>query len=333
MTPQFNRRDFLKTIGLGTAALALPGCMGASRRLVDRASGGRPNILLIMTDDQGWGDITSHGNDVIKTPVMDRIAAEGARFERFYVSPVCAPTRAALLTGRYCLRTGTHGVTRGQENMRSDEVTNAEVFKQAGYATGCFGKWHNGAHYPHHPNGQGFDEFFGFCAGHWNNYFDTTLDRNGQPVETKGYISDVLTNASMAFIEQNRKRPFFCYLPYNAPHTPWQVPDRYFDKYKAKGLDDETACSYAMTECLDDNIGRLLGQLDELNLAGDTIVLFLTDNGPNTDRYNGGMKGRKGSVNEGGVRVPLFIRWPGHIRPGTYVKPIAAHIDLLPTLV
>ncbi len=333
MSPHFNRRDFLKTIGLGTAALAVTGCVGSSRRQAAEASKGRPNVLLIMTDDQGWGDITSHGNDVIETPVMDRIAAKGARFERFFVSPVCAPTRASLLTGRYYLRTGVNGVTRGRETMRSEEVTLAEILQQAGYATGCFGKWHNGAHYPYHPNGQGFDEFLGFCAGHWNNYFDTTLDRNGKMVKIKGYISDVLTDAAMAFIERNRERPFFCYLPYNAPHSPWQLPDGYFDRGKARGLDDITASAYGMCENLDDNIGRLLNQLDELNLAGDTIVLFLTDNGPNSDRYNGGMKGRKGSCYEGGIRVPLFIRWPGHIAPGTKVSQIAAHIDLLPTLV
>jgi len=295
--------------------------------------GRRPNVLLILTDDQGWGDIHSHGNGKLDTPVLDKLAASGARFDRFYVSPLCAPTRASLLTGRYHLRTGTHGVTRGRETMRSEEVTIAEVLKEAGYATGCFGKWHNGAHYPYHPNGQGFDEFLGFCAGHWNNYFDTTLERNGKLVKTKGYISDVLTDAAIAFIERHRDRPFFCYLPYNAPHSPWQAPDKYFDKYKARGFDDTTACAYAMVENLNDNIGRLLKKLDDLGLADDTVVLFLTDNGPNSDRYNGGMKGRKGSAHEGGVRVPLFIRWPGPIKPGTEVRQIAAHIDLLPTIV
>jgi arylsulfatase A len=299
---------------------------------VTAADAQRPNVVLIMTDDQGWGDIRSHGNDKIDTPVMDKLAADGVRFERFFVSPVCAPTRASLLTGRYHLRTGTHGVTRGDENMRSEEVTVAEALKQAGYATGCFGKWHNGAHFPYHPNGQGFDEFLGFCAGHWNNYFDTTLERNGRPTKTKGYISDVLTDAAIRFIEKNRNRPFFCYVPYNAPHSPFQVPDRYFDKYKARGLDDRTACVYGMCENLDDNIGRILTRLGQLKLSGNTIVLFLTDNGPNTDRFNGDMKGRKGSTHEGGIRVPLFIRWPGHIEPGTYITQIAAHIDMFATI-
>ncbi len=330
-----SRREFLK--GMGSLTLAagvsavLPGCGGA--RTASAAGKKLPNVVLIMTDDQGWGDIRSHDNDKINTPVMDSIAADGARFERFFVSPVCAPTRASLLTGRYHLRTGVHGVTRGRENMRSEEVTIAEALKGAGYATGCFGKWHNGRHYPYHPNGQGFDEFVGFCAGHWNNYFDTTLERNGRNYKSRGYISDVLTDEAIGFIEKNRSGPFFCYVPYNAPHSPFQVPDKYFDKYKARGLDDKLACIYGMCENLDDNIGRILKRLDDLKLADDTIVLFLTDNGPNSDRFNGNMKGRKGSINEGGVRVPLFVRWPGRIKPGTNITQIAAHIDLFATIV
>ncbi len=291
-----------------------------------------PNVILIMTDDQGWGDIHSHGNDQLDTPVLDQLAADGARFDRFYVSSVCAPTRASLLTGRYHLRTGTTWVTHGWEVMRSEEVTIAEALKGAGYATGCFGKWHNGAHYPYHPNGQGFDEFFGFCGGHWNNYFDTTLEHNGEPATTRGYITDVLTDAAIGFVERHRDRPFFCYVPYNAPHSPFQVPDRYFGKYRARGLDAATACVYGMVENIDDNVGRLLTKLDELDLAEQTVVIFTTDNGANTDRYNGGMRGRKGSVHEGGVRVPLFVRWPGYAAPGRHIPYIAAHIDLFPTI-
>lgn len=292
-----------------------------------------PNVLLVMTDDQGWGDVRSHSNDLLDTPVHDRLAAQGARFDRFYVSPVCAPTRASLLSGRYHLRCGVHGVTRAQETMRAEEVTIAEVLKQSGYATGCFGKWHNGAHFPNHPNGQGFDHFVGFCGGHWTLYFDTRLEHNGRPIKTEGYIADVLTDAALRFIRKNREQPFFCYVPYNTPHTPFQVPDRYFDKHKARGLDDSLACIYGMVENIDHNLGRLLALLDELKLAENTIVVFTTDNGPNTARYNGDMRGRKGSVHEGGVRVPCFIRWPGHVRPGQTVTQIASHIDLLPTIV
>jgi arylsulfatase A len=204
--------------------------------------------------------------------------------------------------------------------MASEETTLAEMFQQAGYTTGCFGKWHNGAHYPYHPNGQGFDEFLGFCAGHWNNYFDTHLEHNGKRIETEGYITDVLTDAALEFMQSNQDQPFFCYVPYNAPHSPWQVPDSYYFKYKSKGLDDKTATAYAMCENIDDNVGRLLKFLEKANLDEDTIVLFLTDNGPNSDRYNGNMKGRKGSAHEGGVRVPLFMRWTGKILPGTVIK-------------
>lgn len=297
------------------------------------AAASQPNVVLIMTDDQGWGDIASHGNEWISTPNMDRIASEGARFERFYVSPVCAPTRASLLTGRYNLRTGVHGVTGGAENMQANEVTIAEILRAAGYATGCFGKWHNGRHYPMHPNGQGFDEFVGFCAGHWNNYFDARLEHNGEWFESDGYITDVITDRALTFIDEHQSKPFFVYLPYNAPHTPWQVPDSYWEKYDDPELDPAARCAYAMCESIDDNIGRVLKKLDDLALSENTIVLFLTDNGPNSKRYNGGMRGRKGSVHEGGVRVPLFVRWPGHIEAGTVIEPIAMHIDLLPTLV
>jgi arylsulfatase A-like enzyme len=320
------RREFLQTVSAALAASALP------KTSFSNGKSSHPNVVLIMTDDQGWGDIHSHGNEKLDTPVLDKLAADGVRFERFYVSPVCAPTRASLLTGRYHLRTGVSWVTRGLETMRSEEVTIAEGLKQAGYATGCFGKWHNGAHYPYHPIGQGFDEFFGFCAGHWNNYFDTHLEDNGKPVKTRGYITDVLTDAATAFIEKHRERPFFCYIPYNAPHGPFQVPDRYFDKYKKRGLDDRTACIYGMVENIDDNVARILKKLDDLGLTERSIVIFLTDNGANGQRYNDGMRGTKGSVHEGGVRVPLFIRWPGHLEPGTTVRQIAAHIDLLPTI-
>jgi arylsulfatase A len=318
----------MKTMGLSAASLAVP-----HRLSTDETSEKKPNVIVIVTDDQGWGDIHSHGNDLIDTPMMDRLAAAGARLDRFYVSPVCAPTRASLLTGRYHPRTGVSGVARGFETMRSDEVTIADILRRAGYATGCFGKWHNGAHYPYHPNGRGFEEFLGFCCGHWNNYFDTMLEHNGEPVRTKGYINDVLTDAALAFIEKNRGRPFFCYIPYNTPHTPFQVPDRYFDKYKARGLDDALASAYGMCENLDDNLGRLLAKLDTLDLAEDTIIIMFGDNGPNTDRYNGAMRGRKGSVYEGGVRNFLFFRYPKRVEPNTVVQPITADIDLLPTLV
>lgn len=290
-----------------------------------------PNVLLILTDDQGYGDLKIHRNQLIETPNMDNLAKESAQFERFYVSPLCAPTRASLLTGRYHLRTGTVSVSKGLEIMRENETTLAEIFKENGYKTGVFGKWHNGKHYPNHPNGQGFNEFFGFCGGHWTNYFDTMLEHNGKEVSTKGYITDILTGKALDFIENNKKQPFFCYVPYNAPHSPHQVPDKYFDKYKAKGLDDELASIYGMCDNMDENIGKLLKKLDDSGLSENTIVIFMTDNGPNGVRYNANMKGIKGSVDEGGVRVPCFVRWKGKIIPHT-IKTLGSHIDILPTL-
>lgn len=291
-----------------------------------------PNVVLILTDDQGWGDFGIHGNDMISTPAIDQMARTGAHFERFYVSPLCAPTRASLLTGRYALRTGTWWVSKGLENMRGEEVTIAEVFKDNGYATGCFGKWHNGAHYPEHPNRQGFDEFVGFCAGHWNNYFSTTLERNGSPYPTEGFITDVLTDEAIRFIEDNRDRNFFTYIPYNAPHGPFQVPDRYFNKYKSMGISDKDAAVYGMCENVDDNVAKIIARLETLGLMEKTIIIFMTDNGPNGQRYNGGMRGVKGSIHEGGVRVPSIFSWKGKIDARS-IPQIVGHIDVLPTLV
>ncbi len=299
------------------------------------SSESRPNVLLIMTDDQGYGDLQFHGNKKIDTPVLDRLAKESTRFERFMVCPLCSMTRATLLSGRYNLRTGCASVTRGLETVRAEEVLIPEVLKTAGYSTGCFGKWHIGEHYPSHPNGQGFDEFFGMPQGHWDDYFDSMLEHNGEMVPTKGYITDVLTDAAMTFINKHRDRPFFCYVPYNAPHTPMQIADRYFDKYKGRGLADKTAAIYGMVQNIDENVGRLLNQLDELEIAEKTVVIFLSDNGaegPEGSRYNAGMRGMKGSVHEGGVRVPMFVRWPGKIEANRSQTRLTAHIDLLPTI-
>ncbi|MGR3811845.1 arylsulfatase [Jiulongibacter sp. NS-SX5] len=292
----------------------------------------QPNVLFILTDDQGWGDMSSHGNVQLETPTLDKLASQGAEFENFYVSPLCAPTRASLLTGRYHLRTGATSVSNGLEILDSDESTIAELFKSNGYQTGIFGKWHNGSHYPNRPTDQGFDEFIGFCAGHWSNYFDTHLDSGTVNIETEGYITDVLTEKAIDFIERNKSNPFLCYVPYNAPHSPYQVPDPYFEKYKNKGLDDELATVYGMVENIDDNIARLLQKLDDTGLSDNTIVIFMTDNGPNGYRYNGHMKGIKGHVDEGGVRVPALIKWSEKIAQGKKIKDLAAHIDLYPTL-
>ena len=300
----------------------------------DATAASRPHVLLILTDDQGYGDLSIHGNPYLKTPVIDQLARDGVRFERFYVNSFCAPTRAALLTGRYPLRCGVWGVTHNKESMRLSEVTIAEALKTAGYRTGCFGKWHNGEQYPYTPNGQGFDEFFGFCNGHTNLYFDAELERNARPTQTTGYITDVLTDAAMKFIGRNEDQPFFCYVSYNAPHSPYQVPDKYYDKFREQGFDEKTSSFYGMCENIDENVGRLLKMLEANNLADDTIVLFLTDNGgtAGVKHYNAGMRGGKTSVHEGGCRVPLFVRWPQHLPSSSIVKRLASHIDIYPTL-
>jgi arylsulfatase A-like enzyme len=307
------------------------------------AMAAKPNVLVILADDQGWGDLSVHGNTNLSTPNIDSLARNGALFERFYVSPVCSPTRAEFLTGRYHVRGGVFGVSTGGERLDLDEKTIGDTFKRAGYAVGAFGKWHNGTQYPYHPNARGFDEFYGFCSGHWGDYFNPPLEHNGRLVRGEGFISDDLTNHALAFIESNRDHPFFCYLPFNTPHSPMQVPDRFYDKFKNANLKmryegpehedlDHTRAALAMCENIDWNVGRLLKRLDELKLADNTIVLYFCDNGPNGWRWNGGMRGRKGSTDEGGVRAPLLLRWPGHVRPGTRVTPIAGAIDLLPTL-
>ncbi len=303
----------------------------------------RPNVLLIVSDDQGWGDLSVHGNTNLKTPHIDSLARDGALFERFYACPVCAPMRAEMLTGRYHARGGVRGVSTGAERLNTDELTIAQVFKRAGYQTGIFGKWHNGSQPPYHPNFRGFDEFYGFTSGHWGQYFTPELDHNGKMVRGKGYIIDDLTNHAIEFIGENRQKPFFCYLPLNSPHSPMQVPDRFYNRIKPNSLKlraagpapedlSFTRAALAMCENIDWNVGRLLSKLSEWKLADNTIVVYLSDNGPNSWRWNGGMKGRKGSTDEGGVRVPCLMRWPRQITPGSKVTRIAAAIDLLPTL-
>ncbi len=306
------------------------------------AAGRRPNIVVILADDQGWGDLSVHGNTNLSTPNIDSLAREGALAERFYVCPVCAPTRAEFLTGRYHARGGVRGVSTGAERLNLDETTIAQTFKAAGYATAAFGKWHNGSQFPYHPNARGFDEYYGFTSGHWGQYFDTEMDHNGRMTRGQGFIIDDLANHAQEWITRQKDRPFFCYLPFNTPHAPMQVPDRFYERFANKdiklrardqGQEDiqMTRAALAMCENIDWNVGRVLARLDELKLRDNTIVLYFSDNGPNSWRWNEGMKGRKGSTDEGGVRAPFLMRWPGHIRPGTRISQIAGAIDLLPT--
>jgi len=303
----------------------------------------RPNVLMILTDDQGWGDLSIHGNSNLATPNIDQMAKDGALFENFYVCRVCAPTRAEMLTGRFHVRTGVRGVSTGKERLNTDEKTIAQYFQDAGYATGCFGKWHNGMQHPYHPNARGFDEYYGFCSGHWGDYFSPELDHNNQLVRGQGYVTDDFTNHAMQFIEQHQDQPFFCYVPFCTPHSPMQVPDEFYKKFRdmdpAMKFNEPnredigmTRAALAMCENIDYNVGRLLSKLEELKLDQNTIVIYFADNGPNSFRWNGGMKGRKGHLTEGGLRVPCIVRLPGTIQPGTKINQIAGAIDFLPTL-
>jgi arylsulfatase A-like enzyme len=303
----------------------------------------QPNVVVILSDDQGWGDLSLNGNTNLNTPNIDKLAAEGARFDRFYVCPVCSPTRAEFLTGRYHTRSHVYGTSAGGERMDLGEVTIADAFKAAGYATAAFGKWHNGMQYPYHPNGRGFDEYYGFCSGHWGNYFSPQLEHNGKLVQGDGFVTDDFTNKAMQFIEKHKNQPFFVYLPLNTPHSPMQVPDRWWNKFKGMDLKmrhrnrkkekpSHTRAALAMCENIDWNVGRIRKKLDDLELTENTIVIYFCDNGPNGFRWNGGMKGRKGSTDEGGVRSPMLMRWPAQIKPGTIIHKNGAAIDLLPTL-
>tara|TARA_B100001029_G_C15061261_1_gene458680 strand:+ start:1059 stop:2831 length:1773 start_codon:yes stop_codon:yes gene_type:complete len=305
-----------------------------------------PNVIIILTDDQGWGDLSIKGNLDISTPNIDKLASTGVQFDRFFVSPVCSPTRAELLTGRYHVRGGVYSTSTGGERLDFDEETIAEVFKTAGYRTAAYGKWHNGMQAPYHPNSRGFDDYYGFCSGHWGNYHNPLLEHNGNLVKGDGFIIDDFTNHSINFIKENKYNPFFLYLPFNTPHSPMQVPERFWKKFKNKNLSqigsngpfktqheiDHTRAALAMCENIDWNVGRILEEVEKNGLSEKTIVIYLSDNGPNGKRWNAQMKGIKGTTDEGGVRSPLIINWKGKIPKGKIIKKITGVIDLFPTL-
>ncbi len=305
-----------------------------------------PNLLVIMTDDQGYWDLGSTGNPHIDTPRLDAFAKSGVRFSRYYVAPVCSPTRAGMMTGRYAFRTGLYNTRFGGDSLALGEVTVAQLLKQAGYRTGLFGKWHLGRYHGYQPNQRGFDEFLGHYQGHIERYeYASQLVHNGQPVESRGYLTDLFTDASIDFIDDARRRssdtPFFCYLAFNAPHSPYQMDtshahqpegDAMIQKYLQRGLPLQQARIYAMVERIDTNVGRLLDHLEKTGLARDTVIFFMSDNGGVSRHWTGTLRGFKAQVYEGGVRSPLFVRWPDHFPAGGVVDGQASHVDLLPTL-
>jgi arylsulfatase A-like enzyme len=322
--------------------------------IVAPALAARPNVLIVIADDQGYGDLGCHGNPILKTPNIDAFAKKSTQLTNFYVSPVCSPTRSSLLTGRYNYRTGVVDTFVGRSMMHPDEVTLAEILRDAGYRTGLFGKWHLGDNYPMRPQDQGFQEVLMHRGGGiaqpsdppgGSSYTDPTLFHNGKQQQFKGYCTDVFTDVAIEFIGAKLEQPFFAYVAFNCPHAPYQVQDKDWQPYKgidlgpnafpkvgspwaAKKLnEEEIGRAYGMIANLDMNFGRLLAKVPD-----DTLVIFLTDNGPGGVRWNAGLRNRKGTVYEGGIRVPFYARWKGQIPVGRKQDTPAAHIDITPTI-
>jgi arylsulfatase len=329
-----NRRDFLGTM----AATALP-LSGAAKQ---------PNIVFVLTDDQGYGDIACLGNPVVKTPNLDRLHSESIRFTDFQASPTCAPTRSALMTGRHEFKSGVTHTIYERERLSLKATTIAQVLKSAGYSTGIFGKWHLGDAAPYQPGRRGFDEvFIHGCGGigqHYpgtcgdapgNTYFNPAILHNGTFEKTDGFCTDVFFDRGLSWIDRKRheKNPFFAYIATNAPHEPLSCPAKYKEMYRDAGLDDKTATYFGMVTNIDDNVGQLLGRLKQWNLERDTVVIFMTDNGGTggVKVFNAGMRGMKNTPYQGGTRVPFFVRWPGVFKPRDE-RSLAAHIDFFPTL-
>lgn len=311
----------------------------------------QPNIVIVITDDQGYGDLGCTGNPILKTPNIDDFYQDSVRLTNFHVGPTCAPTRSTILTGHYANSTGVWHTIGGRSLLRADEVTLADALQEGGYRTGIFGKWHLGDNYPYRPQDRGFDEVIVHGGGgisqtpdYWgNDYFDDTYLVNGVPQKFDGYCTDVWFREGMKFIERHQSQSFFCYIAPNAPHSPFNVEPRYSQPYKSQ-LTEERANFYGMIANIDENFGLLRQKLHELNLEDNTILIFMTDNGTAagvnvddqhfvTDGYNAGMRGQKGSQYDGGHRVPFFIYWKdGDIYGGHDIEQLTASVDMMPTL-
>jgi arylsulfatase/arylsulfatase A len=346
--------------GPAAAALAIVTAAACTPRPEPAA---RPNVILIVTDDQGYGDLGATGNPVIRTPHIDAMAARSAEMTRFYVSPVCAPTRASLMTGRYNYRTRAIDTFVGRAMMEPEELTLAEILRDAGYRTGIFGKWHLGDTYPMRPIDQGFEEALVHRGGGIGQpsdpprgegkYTNAILFHNGEAEPTEGYCTDVYFDRALDWIETQHRagETVFAYIATNAPHGPFHdVPEGLLAEYRQTDLSNERfpqgrghplpaeadldrrARIFAMITNIDENVGRLFHRLDALGMTENTMVVFMVDNGPNGNRYVAGMRGWKGHVHEGGVRSPYFVHWPARLEAGHISDRVAAHIDVLPTV-
>jgi len=323
-------------------------------------AGSKPNMILVITDDQGYGPIGGHGHPWIRTPNLDTLHDKSTRFTHFLVSPTCAPTRAALMTGRHPMKNGVTHTILERERLTLDAITLPQVLKAAGYTSAIFGKWHLGDEEPYQPHHRGFDEAFIHGAGGigqaydcscadvpGNTYFDPVIRHNGSFVKTRGYCTDIFFTAALGWIEsvKDDKAPFFAYISLNAPHGPFIAPETNASRFTGLGFTERAAGFYGMIENIDENMGRLMAKLQQWDLQENTLLVFMSDNGmtsrgggtpnetlaPGYRSYNAGMKGTKGSADEGGVRVPFFLRWDGTLDAGRDIDTLAAHIDILPT--
>ncbi len=343
-----NRREFMKTAMAGSTALAAP-----SPAFAESATPRRPNIVLILADDLGWGDMGCYGHKHVRTPNLDRLAREGVRMTSFYAdAPVCSPTRAALLTGRLPQRNGLTNVietTDHETRLRPEETLIAEVLQDAGYATGVVGKWHLGEPWPARPNRRGFDFFYGGLLGGMDffrhDFVNAQHDlwRNDTPIRREGeYITDLLGQEAAAFVGRHKKDPFFLYLAFQAVHTSMgsqsrgdiQAPARWRKRYEGKGLSEREVKYYAAVSAMDEAIGKVLESLDEAGLADDTVVLFTSDNGPEPrwPGSSGPFFGTKHTLWEGGIRVPMIARWPKRLSAGEVRDACGITHDLATTI-